>query len=102
MKDIANASRGFIYYVSLTGVTGTRSQLPKDITSKIRVLRSVTDKPIAVGFGVSDRRQARQIAGIADGVIVGSAIVKILGEMKNPVPSVTGFARSIAKAVHSA
>lgn len=102
MRDIANNSRGFIYYVSLTGVTGARRELPKDITSKIKALRSVTDKPVAVGFGVSDLKQARQIAGIADGVIVGSAIVKILGQTKNPIPRVTGFARSMARAVHSA
>lgn len=102
IKDIAKNSRGFIYYVSLTGVTGARRELPKDIVTKIRAIRSITDKPVAVGFGVSDRKQAGQVARIADGVIVGSAIVRIMGALKNPVPGVAGLARSISKAVHGA
>ena len=102
VKDIAKNSKGFIYYVSLTGVTGARRELPKDIASKIRAIRSVTDKPIAVGFGVSSPKQAAQIARVADGVIVGSAIVKIIGEKKNMVPRVYRFAKSMAKAVHGA
>lgn len=100
IKAIAKNSKGFIYYVSLTGVTGARRELPKDIVSRIRAIRSVTDKPVAVGFGVSSPRQAAQIAKAADGVIVGSAIVKIVGEKKNIAPRVYRFAKSIAKAVH--
>ena len=102
MKEIAKNSKGFIYYVSLTGVTGARRELPGDIASKIKVLKSITNKPVAVGFGISDRKQAMQVAKIADGVIVGSAIVKIIGQANKPIPRVAGFARSIAKAVHGA
>lgn len=102
IRDIAKKSKGFIYYVSLTGVTGARRELPKDIASRIRSIRSVTDKPVAVGFGVSNPEQASRIAGIADGVIVGSAIVKIISEKNNIVPRVHRFAKSIAKAVHGA
>lgn len=102
IRNIAKNSRGFIYYVSLTGVTGARSELPEDIASKIKAIKSVTDKPVAVGFGVSNRKQAGQIAAAADGVIVGSAIVKMIGEAKNPIPGVIRFARSIGKAVHGA
>jgi len=102
IKDIANNSKGFIYYVSLTGVTGARRDLPGDIASKIRAIRSVTDKPVAVGFGVSNPEQAARVAKTADGVIVGSAIVKIIGENKNIPRRVYRFAKSIAKAVHGA
>lgn len=102
IKDIVKNSKGFIYYVSLTGVTGARRELPRDISSKIRSIKSITDKPIAVGFGVSNRQQAMCLAELADGVIVGSAIVSIIGEKKNVIPRVSGFAKSIAKAVHSA
>lgn len=102
IRRIAQNSRGFIYYVSLTGVTGARRDLPRDIGSKIKALRAVTGRPIAVGFGVSDAKQARAVARLADGVIVGSAIVKIIEKRKNIIPRVSAFARTIAKAVHSA
>ncbi|MCX5686761.1 MAG: tryptophan synthase subunit alpha [Candidatus Omnitrophica bacterium] len=98
--NIARNSNGFIYYVSLTGVTGARSKLPAEFKSKVKLIKSVTDKPVAVGFGVSSAAQAKEIAGAADGVIVGSAIVKIIGE-KNIIPRVSRFARILAKAIHS-
>ena len=100
IKEIARRSGGFIYYVSLTGVTGARRELPKDIASRIRMIRSVTNKPVAVGFGISTPAQASRIAGMADGVIVGSAIVKMIAMKKNIAPRVYRFAKSIAKAVH--
>ena len=102
IRSITKNSKGFIYYVSLTGVTGARRKLPAGIASKIKLIKSVTDKPVAVGFGVSNRQQATRLAGLADGVIVGSAIVKMIGEKKNVIPRVSVFAKSIAKAVHSA
>lgn len=102
VKDIAGKSKGFIYYVSLTGVTGARRALPKDIVTNIRRIKSVSGKPVAVGFGVSNARQAAGLAKIADGVIVGSAIVKIVGEKKNAVQRVSRFAGQIAKAIHNA
>jgi len=76
MKFISRLSRGFIYYVSLTGVTGPRQKLPLDLKRKIKMIRKYTSKPICVGFGVSSRQQVGQIHKIADGVIIGSAIVK--------------------------
>jgi tryptophan synthase alpha chain len=76
MKFISGLSRGFIYYVSLTGVTGPRQRLPADLKYNIRMIKKFTNKPICVGFGVSNRKQVEQIYRIADGVIVGSAIVK--------------------------
>ena len=80
MKNIAAASTGFIYCVSLTGVTGTRNTLSDEIVPTIAELRKHTDKPISVGFGVSTPEHANQVADVADGVIVGSAIVNVIEE----------------------
>lgn len=75
MRLINRFSRGFIYYVSLTGVTGARQRLPADLTRNLERLKKIAAQPVCVGFGVSRRAQVRQIQKIADGVIVGSAIV---------------------------
>lgn len=77
---VSERSSGFIYYVSITGVTGAREDLPLEIREHLKKIRSITDKPIAVGFGVSKPEQAARIAQWADGVIVGSAIIRILEE----------------------
>ncbi|KPK59453.1 MAG: hypothetical protein AMK73_08635 [Planctomycetes bacterium SM23_32] len=73
-------ARGFIYYISVRGITGERSALPPDLTENLRRLKSLTEVPVAVGFGISAPRQARAVAEVADGVIVGSAIVKRMAE----------------------
>jgi tryptophan synthase alpha chain len=73
-RRIARSASGFLYYVSLTGVTGARAELAADLEQKVRELRSITDLPIGVGFGISTPEQAAQVAGFADAVIVGSAI----------------------------
>ena len=78
LRRIAACSTGFIYCVSLTGVTGARRTLPRDITAQLATLRRTTRLPLAVGFGVSTPAQVRWLAGIADGVIVGSAIVNVI------------------------
>ena len=78
MRKIARASQGFIYMVSLTGVTGERAELPPDLVDHLRALRTVTTKPICVGFGISTPEQAAEVGRIADGVIVGSAIVRLV------------------------
>jgi len=80
IRLVAEKSTGFIYYVSVTGVTGARRELPSTIREHLRQIRSITDKPIAVGFGVSNPEQAAEIALCADGVIVGSAIIRMLEE----------------------
>lgn len=72
---IGARSRGYIYYVSLRGVTGPRAQLPVDLTEGIRRVRALTETPLAVGFGISTPTQAAAVAELADAVIVGSAIV---------------------------
>jgi len=76
MCRIAKLSRGFIYYVSITGVTGARQNLPDGLLKKLKSLRALTPKPVCVGFGVSSPRQVRLIQSRGAGVIVGSAIVK--------------------------
>lgn len=100
IKNIAKVSTGFIYYVSLTGVTGERTKLPREVVSNVKSIKKMTDKPVAVGFGISSPDQARQIARVADGIIVGSAIVKIIGTKKNLLPRVSNFAKKLAKAIH--
>ncbi len=80
IKMISKASHGFIYYVSLTGVTGTRERLPRDLTKNISFIKRYTNKAICVGFGISKPEHIKAISRLADGVIVGSAIVKEIEE----------------------
>jgi len=80
VKAIARLSRGFIYVVSLTGVTGARRELPPDLDAQLRTLRLVTTKPLCVGFGVSTPEQVAVVGRLADGVAVGSAIVRTIEE----------------------
>lgn len=78
MRMIASHSRGFVYFVSLTGVTGVRSELPPDLERQLRILRSVTTRPICVGFGISTPAHAAAVGRHADGIIVGSAVVALV------------------------
>lgn len=80
IRMIAKEAKGFLYCVSSLGVTGTRSQITTDVGAMIRVVKEETDIPCAVGFGISTPQQAAEMAEVADGVIVGSAIVKLCGE----------------------
>ena len=85
MARIAAASQGFVYLVSLTGVTGMQTEIQSRVEGLIATAKSVTDKPVAVGFGVSSGAQAAQLVRWgADGVIAGSAFVKALGEAGSP------------------
>jgi len=78
MRAIARASTGFLYMVSLTGVTGARAELPAELLGHLRALRAITTKPVCVGFGISTPEQAAAVGRAADGVIVGSAIVQLI------------------------
>ena len=81
IKLVCKAAQGFVYYVSLTGVTGARTGVQSSVEAALKKIKSVTDKPVAVGFGISTPDQAAQIARWgADGVIVGSALVKVIEE----------------------
>lgn len=78
IRKIVSVSAGFVYFVSLTGVTGARNTLPDDILANIRRAKRSTPKPVCVGFGISTREQVKMVQKEADGVIVGSAIVKMI------------------------
>ena len=78
MRMIARATGGFIYMVSLRGVTGARAELPADLARHLRALRGLTTKPVCVGFGIGSPEQAELVGRVADGVIVGSAIVSLI------------------------
>ena len=86
--------------MSLTGVTGARKALPPETLEKVRLIKSLARTPVAVGFGIATAAQAREVAGVADGVIVGSALVKILAAGRKAIPAAERFAATIAKAVH--
>lgn len=80
IKQIAKEAKGYIYVVSSMGVTGMRSQITTDIDKIVAKVREVSDTPVAIGFGINTPEQAAKFSQIADGVIVGSAIVKIIAE----------------------
>ena len=98
---IAKEAEGFIYIVSSLGVTGTRSEITSDLASVVRLVRENTGTPCAIGFGISTPEQASSMAEIADGVIVGSAIIKIIAEHgKNSAPYVGEFVRKMCEALN--
>ncbi|MBI4353597.1 MAG: tryptophan synthase subunit alpha, partial [Candidatus Omnitrophica bacterium] len=103
LRRIARASEGFIYYVSLTGTTGARRHLPAEWLHGVRQLKLLTTKPICVGFGISTAAQARAVARAADGVIVGSALIRALepyrGQRRRVVYEAASFIRRLRRAV---
>ena len=90
LKFLSQQTQGFLYYVSLTGITGASLKDLSEVRARLKRIRRMTDKPVAVGFGVSSPEQARELGKIADGVIVGSAIVRLIEQhSENPdLPSV--------------
>ncbi len=100
VKMVARHSGGFIYLVSLTGVTGARSKLPPELDQFVARVRPATTLPLAVGFGISTPEQAARVARIADGVVVGSRLVQLLDEPQ-PVEKLKAFARDLRKALDS-
>lgn len=87
---IAKEAEGFIYLVSSLGVTGTRSEITTDLASIVEVIRQNTDVPCAIGFGISKPEQAKKMADIADGAIVGSAVIKLLEKHGQDAPKEIG------------
>lgn len=97
---IAKDAEGFIYLVSSLGVTGVRSEIKTDLKSIVDVIRANTDTPVAIGFGISTPEQASKMAGISDGAIVGSAIIKILAEHgRDAAPYVGEYVKSMKDAL---
>ncbi len=86
IQEIASEAKGFIYVVSSMGVTGVRSEIRTDVGAIVECIRKVTDVPCAVGFGISTPEQAGKMAAVSDGVIVGSAIVKLVAQYGNDAP----------------
>ncbi len=103
LPQVLAGSEGFLYYVSVAGITGKQQAAQSSIEDAVAVLKSATDLPVAVGFGVRTPEQAGAIAQHADGVVVGSALVELVGENgENAPPHLRELVASLAKAVHSA
>ena len=100
IKTIAANAEGFLYIVSSLGVTGVRSEITTDIGQIVSLAKSVSDIPCAVGFGISTPEQAKAMADKADGIIIGSAIVRIIAKYgRDCIEPVTEYIRSIAAAL---
>jgi tryptophan synthase alpha chain len=102
VRKVVKAASGFIYYISVTGVTGTRGPEMEETRKNVGTIRSLTKLPVVVGFGVSTPEQACQIGNATDGVVVGSAFVKLIGEKAGSpdlVESVEAYAASLKAAL---
>jgi tryptophan synthase alpha chain len=104
-RRIARSASGFLYYVSVTGVTGARTEVAADLEQHIHALREVTELPLGVGFGISTPTQAAQVASYADAVIVGSALSQLIescGNSERLLPTVCGLVAEMKQAMRAA
>lgn len=99
---VLDGAGGFLYYVAITGVTGTASAALADLEAALAGLRRQTDLPLAVGFGIKTPQDARSVARIADGVVVGSALVSRIAGNDGGIEAVLAYAAKLADAVHGA
>lgn len=99
MESIARNARGFIYLVSVTGVTGARTSISDGLGDLIQRVRDHTSVPVCVGFGIGTPEQTKRVGALADGVIVGSACVKTIGGSERPVETAKQFARSFRESL---
>ncbi len=99
-KVLTNTS-GFVYYVSITGITGAAEAQAADVGPEVARIKAKTDLPVIVGFGIRTPEAAEAIASVADGAVVGSAIVKLI-EQERPVPEILAYVRSLADGAHRA
>lgn len=103
IQMIAKEAKGFIYEVSSLGVTGVRSEIKTDLRAITESIKAVTDIPVAIGFGINTPEQAARVCEYADGVIVGSAIVKIVAQYGKDAPAyVYDYVKSMKDAIHAA
>ena len=103
IQEIASEAKGFIYVVSSMGVTGVRSEIKTDLSAIVDSIRKVTDVPCAIGFGISTPEQAKVMAAVSDGAIVGSAIVKIIAKRGDKAaPELYKYVKSMKDAVAEA
>jgi tryptophan synthase alpha chain len=102
--EIARRSTGFLYCVSVAGVTGARTELPEGLVERVKWLRTQTDVPVLVGFGVSTPEQVKLLSSVADGAIVGSALVRRVGELagQDPAAIAAGVEKYVAELVSAA
>ncbi|GJL78401.1 MAG: tryptophan synthase alpha chain [Nitrospinaceae bacterium] len=101
---VARQSRGFIYYVSLTGTTGVKSTVAENLQPKVQVIKNAAALPVLVGFGISGPEQAKEASAVSDGVIVGSAIVRLIAENSDPAErdaKIGQFVSSVKQAISS-
>ncbi|MBR6384188.1 MAG: tryptophan synthase subunit alpha, partial [Lachnospiraceae bacterium] len=97
---IAKEAEGFIYLVSSLGVTGTRTEINTDLDSIVKIIRENTKVPCAIGFGISTPEQAKKMAAVSDGAIVGSAIIKIMEKYGKESPAYVGeYVKSMVDAI---
>ncbi len=99
LERVAQGAPGFIYLVSVAGVTGARNSLPQGLRELVERVRRATSVPVCVGFGISSPEQAGAVARIADGVIVGSACVQAIGASQDPVAAARAFARRFKEVI---
>ena len=102
LKTILKTATGFLYYISITGVTGTVAPKIDDIAREIAKIRKLTKMPIAVGFGISNAAQAKEIGALADGIVIGSAVIKLIDKNRdndNLVKIVSDYTREIKNAL---
>ena len=102
VKEIVNRGSGFIYYISREGVTGVQQNVSESIADMTGIIRSQTDLPIAVGFGISNPEQARQVADCSDAIVVGSAIVNQVaehGDAPDMAQQVAGYVKTMVEAI---
>lgn len=100
IRMIASGAHGFLYVVSSMGVTGVRAEIRTDLASMLKAIRQTTDLPAAIGFGINTPEQAKKMSEIADGVIVGSAIVKLVAKYgENATPYIAGYVKSMKDAI---
>jgi len=100
LTKIAADATGFLYYISITGITGTAAPKIDNIKTEVNKIRKITKLPVSVGFGISKPQQAREIARFADGVVIGSAVVRLIDENKNNpdlIKIVSGYVSEIKK-----
>ena len=103
IATVAREAGGFIYVVSSLGVTGVRSEITTDIGAMVKLIRANSKLPCAVGFGISTQEQAKKMAALSDGAIVGSAIVKLIAQYgRNAVPYVADYVKAMKDAVRQA
>jgi tryptophan synthase alpha chain len=99
VRRVATQASGFLYLVSLVGVTGARDHLPPELETFIARVRAASDLPLAVGFGIGTPAQARRVAAAADGVIVGSALIRAIGAAQDPAQAARDFVASLRKGI---